>query len=360
MSKNKSFHIAFMPYAPNQEYLKIGNYEIWQFDKEASNRISNKEILKQIQNYFNRYYEYVYNQDEGGSDKNLKTINIISPIEFDIGEGIFSEKHIQNIHSIAHILSFSSIFETGFGSVTSDPFQTIIQGFKQNQEGMSVWTTYYTRYNLFKILKPLHISSPFFPYKLTKLASSLGNALEARDTNQQIKQIFNCLELLFHTITFGEMITNFHRTLTLLTAFEILLGFENKKEFVDEIEKYIKDLTPVLIKRTINLPGNKTEEIEKSKTSWWAYDLYNLRSQIIHGEEIDWSYLEYGDIWIRIKFAGSLLRRIIKIKLSENGFFEFDEMQRIIEAGSMDETFENIIKEFLDLNPDLIKSLKGS
>lgn len=330
MSDKKPFQIAFMPYASIQETIRIGKYEVWQFDKEASNRISNKKVLKQIQSYFNRYYEYVFNPEEGGNDKNLKTINIISPIDFAIGEEVLSEEHILNIQSIAHILSFSSIFETGFGSNSSDSFQTIIQNFVQNQEGMRVWTDYYTRYNLFKILKPLHINSPFFPYKITNLASSLGNALEARETNQLIKQIFNSLELIFHTITFGEMITNFHRVLTLLMAFEVLLGFENKKEFVEQIEKYIIDPKAVLIKRNINLPGGRGAEFEKSKTCWWAYALYDLRSQIIHGEEIDWKIKEYGDIWIRIEFAGSLFKRIFKIILTEVGFFENDFMEVLL------------------------------
>jgi len=352
MVDNKPFHIAFMPYAPIQENIKIGNYEVWQFEKESSTRISNKKVLTQIQNYFNRYYEYVFTQEEGGSDKNLETINIISPIDFDIGKDILSEEHILNIHSIAHILSFSSIFETGFGSNSSDPFQIIIQGFVQNQEGMRVWSTYYTRYNLFKILKPLHISSPFFPYKITNLASSLGNALKARGTNPIIKQIFNCLELIFHTITFGEMITNFHRVLTLLMAFEVLLGFENKKEFVEQIEKYIKDPKPILVKRNINLPGGKVVDIEKSKTCWWAYDLYDLRSQIIHGEEVDWKIQEYGTIWTRIEFVGALFKRIFKIMLAEEGFFENDFIESILEASSMDETLEEIVNKFHSLNPD--------
>jgi hypothetical protein len=353
MSNNKHFQIAFMPYAPLQENLKIGNYEVWQFNNDSSKRIADKKVLKQIKNYFNRYNEYVFSQAEGGIDKNLETINIITPMDFVVGEEMLTEKHILNIRSIAHILSFSSIFETGFGANSSDPFQTIVQSFVQNQEGMTVWTKYYTRYNLFKILKPLHINSPFLPYKLTNLATSLGNALEARETNIIIKQIFNCLELIFHTITFGEMVTDFHRTLTLLMAFEVLLGFENKKKFVEQIEKYIEDPESVLVKRMVNLPGGKKKEFEKSKTCWWAYDLYNLRNQIIHGEEVDWKLKEYGDIWIRIKFAGSILKRIFKIMLTESDYFKNDVMERIIEAHSMDETFEDIIKEFLDLNPEL-------
>lgn len=353
MSNNKPFQIAFMPYAPIQENLKLGNYEVWQFSNDSSTRITDKKVLNQIKNYFERYYEYVFNQEEGGIDKNLETINIITPIDFAIGEEMLTENQITDIRSIAHILSFSSIFETGFGTNSSDPFQTIIQSFVQNQEGMKVWTTYYSRYNLFKILKPLHINSSFFPFQFSNLASSLGRALNERETNTKIKQIFNSLELIFHTVTFGEMVTDFHRTLTLLMAFEVLLSFENKKEFVDQIEEYIEDSEAVLVKRMVNLPGVGNKEFEKSKTCWWAYDLYDLRSQIIHGEIVDWKLKEYGDIWIRIKFAGSIFKRIFKLMLTEFGYFENNEMEQIIEAHSMDETFENVIKEFLDLNPEL-------
>jgi len=56
MSDDKPSQIAFMPYAPFQESFVIGNYKVWNFKIESSNRIKDEKILNQVKNYFNRYY----------------------------------------------------------------------------------------------------------------------------------------------------------------------------------------------------------------------------------------------------------------------------------------------------------------
>lgn len=352
-NRDNVYHIAFMPYAPLEEGMEIGSYEVWPFQQQAESRIDDPQVLKQLNKYFGRFFEYRYEQRVGGVDRNIEGIFLISPKNFIVGSDQFTPIQIQDIQSIGHIIAFSSIFEAGFGSITTDPFETRIQSFVKGQEGLKVWHQFYTSYDLIKFLKPLHIDSPLFKYRLTHLAGALGDALPHRNTNQIIKRVLRSLELLFHTVTFGDMLTNEHRLLTLVMAFEVLLNFENKIQFVESLERYIADHEPQILTRQVNIPKKGETEVSKSKTCWWAYDLYNLRSSIIHGEDSDWQLREYGDIWTRIQFSGLLFKRLFKSLLQQESIFQPNKFEAIIEAYSMDEALEKLINNFRKMNPDL-------
>jgi len=348
-----TYNLAFMPYANFNGELKLGGYNIWPFYSNLEQRIKDRIVRSQLKKYFKRFYEYKYYRDKGGKDIRLESIYIITPENFTIGKDSISDQQKKDIFSLSNIIAFSSIFETGLGHQTIDAFVVFFQNFTKNREGLSVWNKHYTKYNLFKIMKPIHVDSPFLPFYKTKLCDVLAYGLHLRSSNQNLKNIYRSLELLFHTITFGEMITNEHRLLTLLMAFETLLQFENKIEFVKFLEKYIHDLNPILTTRLINRSGVKQIKVKKSKTSWWAYDLYNLRTQIIHGEDADWKITEYGDIWTRIKFAGLLFRRIYKNVLEENNLWKSDFIEGLIEAFDFDSELVKIMDEFKEMNPEL-------
>jgi len=346
MSPQEIYHVAFMPYLPVEIGFEIGDYKIWSFYDHDNDLIENHTIKEQLKNYFSRYFEFKFDRNSRIHEESLTKIYIISPKDFIIGRDVFSPSQMNDIKSISHIMAFSSIFETGFGAASSDPFVVYIQSIKKGQEGLRVWHKYFTNYRLFKILKPLHIDSPIMPYRNSKLSISLAKSIKTRDANNTIKRILRSVELIFHTKTFGEMITDEHRLLTLVMAFEVLLNFENKKQFVETLEEYIIEYEPIKSTRTINLPGRGEIEVEKSKTCWWAYDLYDLRSQIIHGEDVDWKIDEYGNIWTRIEFAGCLFKRLYKIFLKENNLWEEDSADRILEAFDMDTKLEEIMHNF--------------
>jgi len=256
---------------------------------------------------------------------------------------------------LVHIIAFSSIFEIGFTSNTSDPFQVHIQNFIKGEEGFSVWDKFYMNYNLFKVLKPLYIGSSFFPFKTTELSNALADSLELRGSNNSIKRIFRSLELLYHTITFSDMITDEHRLLTLLMSFEILLDFQNKYEFVRSIRRYLNDRKPIYSEREIRLKRNEKQLVKWPLTCWWAYDLYDLRSEIIHGEVTNWRHEEYGTIWQRINFGGNLFKRIYKVSLKENGLWEDNFLNSLVEIYDMDEKLIEIMNDFKEMNPDIFK-----
>lgn len=351
--KKKTFQIAFMPYAPIEEKFSLGQYDIWPFYKEAEKIVSDKEALEQLRKFFGRYFEFKRQKKLKCHGEQLCQVVIISPQDFKIGQNMLSENQMMDIQSIAHIMAFSSIFEIGFSSTTSDPFLVLSQGFVKNEEGMTIWNKAYTNYSLFKVLKPLYVESSFFPYRPTDFSNALAKSLELKESNKNIKRILRSLELIYHTVTFGDMITNEHRLLTLVMAFEVLLDFENKLDFVKSIQRYINDHNSTYVEREIYIERNKKQLQKWPITSWWIYDLYDLRSEIIHGENAQWKLKEYGFIWQRLSFAGNLLKRIYKILLSEVGLWKDDFMSSLVEVYDMDEKLVEIVNEFKEMNPDL-------
>lgn len=354
MSK-ETFQIAFMPYAPIQETFKLGQYDIWPFYKEAENIIEDKVVLEQLKKFFSRYVEFKFQKELKRHEEQPCQIIIISPLNFKVGQDKFLESQIRDIVSLVHVIAFSSIFEIGFTPNTSDPFQVHIQNFVKGEEGLSVWDKFYMNYNLFKVLKPLYISDSFFPFKPTELSNTLVDSLELRDSNNSIKRIFRSLELLYHTITFSDMITDEHRLLTLLMSFEVLLGFQNKQEFVKSIKQFISGHKPIYSEREIYLKRNDKQLVKWPLTCWWAYDLYDLRSEIIHGEVVHWKYEEYGTVWQRVTFAGNLFKRIYKLLLKENGLWEDNFLSGLVETYDMDEKLIEIMNEFKEMHPDIFK-----
>ncbi|MBA7490518.1 hypothetical protein ES702_01056 [subsurface metagenome] len=347
MSERNFSQVAYMPYAPVEESFRIGNYEIWPYYKESSKRIKNKDVIQHLNRHFGRYFERKYDREKGGYDKPLEEIFVISPPNFELGISKFSEEQIEEIRTVSHVIAFCAINECSFVSSSADAFILYVQNFQVGSNGIALWNKYFTKLDMVKFMKPYYLDTSLLKFKKTDLCDALGKALQFKYKGQ-IKRIFRTAELFYHTATHGEMVTDEHRLLSLVMCFEVLLNFENKIEFVEKIENLLNNAEPKMETRTVKIK-NKDINVTKSKTSWWAFDLYNLRSDVVHGNEINWDIQKYGNIWTRIQFGGILLRKLIKKILSQESLWQPDPIDSIIEAGTgaLDETLENMVAEFI-------------
>ena len=353
-NKPNKFDVAFMLYAPIDNKIILGDYEIIPFYDFSAKLIKDKVILGQIQNYFSRFFEYKYDRKENcGLDEKIKSISIIIPNGFTIGVDELTKNQKFDIFSLSHIIAFSAIFENQIGFTSSDPFKAYIQNFTSGREGLSIYNQYYTRYDLYKFLKPLYIMNPIIAFYKTPLCECLASALKYRNTDTTVRKILRSLELIFYTVTYEEMTNNERKILSLLIAFEVLLGFKGKVGFANEIEKYITDKKPTLIDRNLKNSKGIEEVHTRSKTAWWAFDLYILRNQIVHAQQPDWKLKEYGSIMTRIDFSGNLFKRLFKILLSESKLMEDNVFDNILEAYDMDKKLEELMTEFIEFNPNI-------
>lgn len=344
MSERSFSQVAYMPYAPIGESFRIGNYEIWPYYKESSKRIKNENVIQHLNRHFGRYFDRKYDREKGGYDKPLEEIFIISPTKFRLGISKFSEEQIEKIRTVSHIIAFCAINECSFVSSSADAFILYIQNFQVGSDGIAFWDKIFTKLDMVKFMKPYYLGTSLVKFKKTGLCDALGKALQFKDKDQ-IRRIFRTLELFYHTAAHGAMVLDENKLLSLVMCFEVLLNFENKIEFVEKIENLLNDPEAKMETRTVKIK-NKDTNVTKSKTSWWTFDLYNLRSDIVHGNEINWDIQKYGNIWTRIQFGGILLRKLIKKILSQESFWQPDPVDSIIEAISLDEVLENIINKF--------------
>lgn len=344
MSKLRYAQVAYMPYAPIKEEFRIGNYEVWSYYKEVKIRVLEETTIKYLDLLFGRYYERKYSAKRGGYDCKIKDIFIITPLGFNLGQDVYSNNQINDIRAIVHSITFSAICELSYSSSSSDAFIFYLQNFTVGKDGIGIQDKYYSKLDMVKFIKPYNIPATIIKFTKTPLCDALGKALTFKE-RIQIKRLFRSIELFYHTATYGDMITNEHRILFLVMCFEDILGFENKIEFVKKIEMILYNYNPSLETRLINYK-NIEKPVEKSKTSWWAFDLYNLRSQIIHIEEINWEVKKYGDVWARIKFGGFLLRKIVKTILKNESIWESTLPDIILESQRLDERLEEIVEDF--------------
>lgn len=338
--------VAYMPYAPVKEAFRIGNYEIWPYYRESSKRVKNKDVVQHLNRYFGRYFEREYNEKKGGYDKPLEEIIIISPINFDFGTSKFLEEQIEEIRTVSHAIAFCAINECAFVSSSTDAFVVHIQSFQVGSDGIALWNKIFTKLDMVKFMKPYYLDTSLLKFEKTHLCDALGNALQFK-SKKEIESIFRALELFYHTATYGEMVTDEHRLLSLVMCFEVLLNFKNKIKFVNKIENLLNNPEPKMETRIVKIK-NKDTNFTTSQTGWWAFDLYNLRSDIVHGNEINWDTQKYGSVWTRIQFGGILLRKLIKKILSQESLWEFDYVDSVVEAISLDEKLKNLATGFIE------------
>ena len=343
--------VAFMPYAPIKESLQIGDYEVWPYYKESDKRIKQKAVIQQLNQIFGRYFEQKYDIEKGGYEEPLEEIFIISPTNFEIGKSKFSEEQIKDISSLSHIIAFCSINDSdlAFVSTSTDPFILYIQKFQVGSDGIRIGNRFFDTLDMVKFMKQYNLGTLFLKFEKTDLCDALGKALKFRN-RPQIRRIFRSLELFYYTASRSEMVTNEHRLLSLVMCFEVLLNFGGKKiKFAKKIERLLDNFEPTIEIRTFEVKKKDTiinKDVKCSKTGWWAFDLYNLRSKIVHGDEIDWNIEKYGNIWTRIEFGGILLRKLIKKILLQEELWQSNRVDSIIEADSLDEKLESIVNDF--------------
>ncbi|MGB8658227.1 MAG: hypothetical protein WCE90_10660 [Candidatus Zixiibacteriota bacterium] len=352
MSETNLFQIAYMPYAPIKEGFQIGNYEVWPFYKESNTKINNQKAIEKLTCLFRQYFERKFDKVKGGYDKPLDEVFIISPLNYEIGVNEFTETQIEEIRDVCHTISFCAINECAFVTSSADLFTLHRYSFQPGSDSFRLGITYFSNLEMIKFMKPNYLESSLLEFEKTDLCHSLGKALQFKDRNQ-IKRIFRTLELFYHTATHSEMMTDEHRLLSLVMCFEVLLNFNSKESFVSKIETMLENYRPILETKPVPRRNNKVEDLTYSKTGWWAYDLYNLRSNIVHGKDINWDFQKYGNVWTRIQFGGILIKKLVKKILSQESLWPPDDASdsdiigdAIIEADRLDIKLENMVAEF--------------
>jgi len=121
--------------------------------------------------------------------------------------------------------------------------------------------------------------------------------LIASARNEEVEKIFRAVTWFRYSQTESTEIDPFSCILMKMTAFEILLNLPDRDtrfKFMEHIDKdYVNKASNdnplenfIMEKRTIKR-GQSETRFNQSKLAWWAYDIYGLRSRIVHGEHLE-------------------------------------------------------------------------
>lgn len=302
--------IAFLPYIGKMNKINIAGYDIWSFYDYYEGMFEDTEIIENMKQIFSIFHERKCVSKGIYEDVKIEDIIVITPNKYVENGYSLSKEDIININSIVHILAFSSCVDLSINGTFTDTFKLEVVNFSPDKEGFRTYQTAFSKIEYVKILKPYQSTNLFVPVSKTSFVEMLEIAMIHR-TQKPIERVFRALEQYYYACSIDDRVTHYNRMLNLVMAFEVLLKFKDKIDFMIKISKYNINQGIVKVeKRTIRIKG-KPRDYKASLSQWWAYDMYNLRNCIVHGGEIDWGVDKYGTIQKRLRFGGVLLKNLI-------------------------------------------------
>lgn len=297
-----AFFSAF-PYfpTPNIDFI-VNRLHVFNLQQSKDKYIADSLVKQRVEQFCTLYV-----------DSNLEKISTLALAVFD-GNYDFrpmSDEDVRDMQRYALALLFCSVIRNEQNSVcVSEQFNLFHQKFDPTQDSISYSTgSYYQVLNWqslghTKLVRPEYIPAETIPYRFDeKLFGALCNMIDARRAEDD--SIIRALEWVRYAHMNAEGISNESRLVMMTTAFETLFNlprrdktfqFSNRLEQiikVDQLDVYDNKFNVVRtgLSRTQRLKpdgtptmGGHNQPLELTMYGWWARDLYDLRSKIVHGD----------------------------------------------------------------------------
>jgi hypothetical protein len=225
------------------------------------------------------------------------------------------------VRRAAHALAFSSVaydYFRGYAVLSSDNFLL----YHQMLEGDGSEIAVESGRKLIGGLKTaaLNITAPpWVPESEVPAAADedfldpLGKVLELREPVGL--RLWLALESYYYAMTDAEMARPLWRLAHLAMAFEALLNFESKKQFVDRIGRLCRPFCAAGTTSKLRFGGDYVED-KWLVPQLWAYDFYDLRNRLVHGKPGDVDTRWKGGRW-HVEIASRVLRSCVRERLRE-------------------------------------------
>ena len=332
---NNKLQVFFLPWIGDriEENIKIGSITFWPYPDEADKRITDAEIKNKLNEFFKQFITldgkpvgkilmcsykdedfHKFTLEEYYELRNAVNALIFSAITSqtisavsDSSPGRFPPPNSNVFELVSFVLGNDFILTSGNGlwKVSDIAFQNPIP------QGGKLW-----RYDK-EIIKCFDIC---FSEKHTE------------SSKKEINRLIRSLEWfrLAHTednlISYGakafnEEVSYPSKIVMMSTAFEILFSlpkYRKSKKFTKNVEDCIrKSTTETLIEEI------RTDEEEKdtsrTQAGWWAWDFYQLRNDVVHGDAISPSDLKY-----RNRIAHLIVADLVYLVCVEHLFIKND------------------------------------
>ena len=299
-----AFFSAF-PYFPttNVDFTvnRLHVFNLWQFKDKY---IADSPVRQKVEQFSALYV-----------DSNLEKVPTLALAVFDGAYDFraMSDEDVRDMRRYALALLFCSVIRNEQNSVcVSEQFNLFHQSFDPTQDSIAYRTgSYYQVLNWqslghTKLVRPEYVPAETLLYRFDeRLFGALCNMIDARRPKDD--SIIRALEWVRYAHMNAEGISNESRLVMMTTAFETLFNLPRRDktfQFSSRLEQIIKvdqldvydDKFRVVqtgLSRTRRMKpdgtlvmGSNNQSLEWTTYGWWARDLYELRSKIVHGDAL--------------------------------------------------------------------------
>lgn len=296
---NDNFQISFLPWAELKKSIKLGPITFWPYYIEANQRVRDLEIKTHFDKYFKSYVDH--------QGKPVNTITVCSHGNVDFRSLGDSEYH--DLRNTVDILIFIAIApqvknavcanNKSWGPPSSDVFELVTQNFRPGDDYIAVkaGSLLSGGWRVGEIAFPKPWATGGGLWRLEEeLIEGLDKCFSVGFPADVRERLFRSLEWFRVAHSEGSQVSELSKLVMMATAFEILLQFPRegkRKHFVDYMEKYVASNDFYRDNRTTD----KGKTFTLSLAGCWAWDFYELRSGIVHGDSIPLQDLIYRG-WI--------------------------------------------------------------
>ncbi len=297
--------IYFMPWADIEKSLNIGQVSFWSYSNEAAQHINDAKVREYLDEYFSHFV------DHRGNPRNWITVCSYGGNPYKV----LNKTEMKEIRNAVDVLAFVEIAprikwavcanNKSMGPPSADVFELYSRAV--NLESPIIFIQTRNRFEVFFNTKGLIIAQPYsvgpFSWTFDERLIEGFNGVFLHDEKVPILRSLEWFRLA-HGALGPSWQTSPLTILTLMsTAIEILLQLprHNKKKcFVEDVEAAISHGGFKQGERSLEGKQRKL-----SSAGCWAWDFYELRSRIVHGDVVhtdelvirDWvSHLEVADL----------------------------------------------------------------
>jgi hypothetical protein len=298
---------AFLPYFPKQNFDEtISRVHLFNLSLFGEQYISDADLRKRIDKYSSLYVD---------ANNNRSTTFTIAVIDDNYRFELLTEKQQLDLSRYAVALLFCNVVNNTQNRVcVSEQFTLSFQPFTVIQNGSSeadyIWYetgSYYRVLNSYPLDSARFVTPGFIPpYNLFYLADDklmLGLANMIDNSQGEDDKYFRVLDWVRYSHLNSEGFSPESRIVMLATAFEIFFELprdDKTNKFVQSLEsllqvdkmlveddagKLVQTGLPLITKPYTGHAG-KTKSASHTIYGWWAREFYDLRSKIVHGDEI--------------------------------------------------------------------------
>jgi len=368
MSNESKYQIWFMPWADIESEIKIGNITFWPFREDTKGRIKDQRILKYLENYFQSYVDL--------NGKPVKTIAVCTHGLCDFRT--LNETEIREMCDAHNARVFSKIAPSikngvigknkrSMGPPSSDCYNLLTQNFDPASDNFALRCGSIT-YGGYKIGELTFVKPPFcggnFPAINDNLLSALDRLALSSDSD-----LIALRERMFRSMEWFRLAHSEYANVSILskivmmcTAFEIILQVPNKSNKKSWIANKLDELckTKKMSAQCRELGG---KIVNHTKLAWWAYDFYDIRNAVVHGDQIDEERLKFKESqcgsWLNQLIVADLVYWECVIRLLFQKQLIYDTPQGHVESQNVDNNDEIANEVIMRLEFDRVHKALG-